>query len=70
MSKETKPFHFDVNTITDMIPHRYPILLVDRILELERGESATALKNVTMNEPHFMGHFPGFLKRALSMVMK
>ena len=50
----------DVNRIMKMIPHRYPILLVDRILELTPGESAVALKNVTVNEPHFMGHFPGF----------
>ena len=49
----------DINRIMKMIPHRYPILLVDRVLEIEAGESATALKNVTMNEPHFMGHFPG-----------
>ena len=49
----------DINRIMEMIPHRYPILLVDRILELTRGESAVGLKNVTMNEPHFMGHFPG-----------
>ena len=50
----------DINRIMQMIPHRYPILLVDRILEIEPGESAVALKNVSMNEPHFMGHFPGF----------
>jgi 3-hydroxyacyl-[acyl-carrier-protein] dehydratase len=50
----------DINRIIQMIPHRYPILLVDRILEIEPGESAIALKNVTMNEPHFQGHFPGF----------
>lgn len=49
----------DINRIMKMIPHRYPILLVDRVLEIEAGESALALKNVTMNEPHFMGHFPG-----------
>lgn len=49
----------DINTIMKMIPHRYPILLVDRVLELVAGESALALKNVTMNEPHFNGHFPG-----------
>lgn len=49
---------FDVREIMKMIPHRYPILLVDRVLELNRGESAISLKNVTMNEPHFMGHFP------------
>ena len=50
----------DINKIMDMIPHRYPILLIDRILNIKQGESATSLKNVTMNEPHFMGHFPGF----------
>ena len=48
----------DIRRIMEMIPHRYPILLVDRILELTRGESAVGLKNVTMNEPHFLGHFP------------
>ncbi len=50
----------DINRVMDMIPHRYPILLVDRVLELTAGESAVSLKNVTMNEPHFNGHFPGF----------
>ncbi|MDH5722750.1 MAG: 3-hydroxyacyl-ACP dehydratase FabZ [Alphaproteobacteria bacterium] len=50
----------DVNKIMEMIPHRYPILLVDRIVELNSGESAISLKNVTINEPQFMGHFPGF----------
>lgn len=49
----------DVKDIMKMIPHRYPILLVDRLLEFKEGESAVGLKNVTMNEPHFMGHFPG-----------
>lgn len=48
----------DVKDIMKMIPHRYPILLVDRLLEFVPGESAVGLKNVTMNEPHFMGHFP------------
>lgn len=51
--------HVDVTRIMEMIPHRYPFLLVDRILEIVPGESAVGLKNVTMNEPHFMGHFPG-----------
>jgi 3-hydroxyacyl-[acyl-carrier-protein] dehydratase len=50
----------DINRIMKMIPHRYPILLVDRILEFVPGESAVGLKNVTMNEPHFQGHFPTF----------
>jgi len=48
----------DVSAIMEMIPHRYPILLVDRILSFIPDESIVGLKNVTMNEPHFMGHFP------------
>ncbi len=48
----------DINRIMEMIPHRYPFLLVDRVLEYVPGESAVGLKNVTMNEPHFQGHFP------------
>ncbi len=48
----------DINEILKMIPHRYPILLVDRITELVPNESIVGLKNVTFNEPHFMGHFP------------
>ncbi len=59
MSK-TKSDQIDIMQIMKMIPHRYPILLIDRVLEMTPGESATSLKNVTMNEPHFMGHFPGF----------
>lgn len=59
MSEDSKG-QIDINGIMDMIPHRYPILLIDRILELKSGESATSLKNVTINEPHFNGHFPGF----------
>ena len=50
----------DVNRVMEMIPHRYPILLVDRVLELDAGERAVSLKNVTINEPHFNGHFPGY----------
>lgn len=57
---EVKTDQIDIQRIMQMIPHRYPILLVDRVLELTPGESAVSLKNVTMNEPHFMGHFPGF----------
>jgi len=48
----------DINRIMAMIPHRFPMLLVDRIVELVRGERAVGLKNVTFNEPHFLGHFP------------
>jgi 3-hydroxyacyl-[acyl-carrier-protein] dehydratase len=50
--------NIDVLRIMEMIPHRYPILLVDRIIEFVPGERAVGLKNVTMNEPHFQGHFP------------
>ncbi|RJF87434.1 3-hydroxyacyl-[acyl-carrier-protein] dehydratase FabZ [Oleomonas cavernae] len=49
----------DVMRIMEMIPHRYPMLLVDRVIELKGGESATGIKNVTINEPFFQGHFPG-----------
>lgn len=49
----------DASRIMKMIPHRYPILLVDRVLDIEPGESAVALKNVSMNEDIFNGHFPG-----------
>ena len=45
--------------ILEMIPHRYPIMLVDRVVEMEEGESILALKNVTYNESFFQGHFPG-----------
>ena len=50
--------NIDINAITEMIPHRYPILLVDRIIDFVPDESIVGLKNVTINEPHFMGHFP------------
>lgn len=50
--------NIDVMRIMQMIPHRYPILLVDRIIEFVPGERAVGLKNVTINEPHFQGHFP------------
>jgi len=49
----------DVKGIMAILPHRYPFLLVDRIVELEQGKSITGIKNVTMNEPFFQGHFPG-----------
>lgn len=48
----------DVNEIREYLPHRYPFLLVDRVLELEKGNSIVAIKNVTVNEPFFNGHFP------------
>jgi len=48
----------DVKEIRDYLPHRYPFLLVDRVVELNEGESIVAYKNVTVNEPFFNGHFP------------
>lgn len=49
----------DINEVFDFLPHRYPFLLVDRVLELTAGESARGIKNVTFNEDFFNGHFPG-----------
>lgn len=51
---------FDINQIKEVIPHRYPFLLVDRIIELEEGKRAVGVKNVTVNEPFFNGHFPDY----------
>ncbi|MBL8360889.1 MAG: 3-hydroxyacyl-ACP dehydratase FabZ [Rubrivivax sp.] len=48
----------DIHKILAKLPHRYPILLVDRVLEIEKGVHIKAVKNVTINEPFFMGHFP------------
>ena len=53
-----KDFVFDINAIMRIMPHRYPFLLVDRILEMKPGEYVTGVKNVTINEPFFQGHFP------------
>ena len=49
----------DIKGILESLPHRYPILLVDRVLELEYGKRIVGLKNVTINEPFFQGHYPG-----------
>ncbi len=48
----------DIHQILKQLPHRYPILLVDRVLSVEKGKSIRSLKNVTINEPQFNGHFP------------
>lgn len=48
----------DIHQILKQLPHRYPFLLVDRVLELDKGKRIKALKNVTINEPFFVGHFP------------
>ena len=52
------PIQLDILKILELLPHRYPFLLVDRVLECRSGESIRALKNVTYNEPFFPGHFP------------
>jgi 3-hydroxyacyl-[acyl-carrier-protein] dehydratase len=54
----TDPIRLDINAILKQLPHRYPFLLVDRVVELEKGKTIRALKNVTYNEPFFPGHFP------------
>ena len=50
---------YDILRIMNLLPHRYPFIMIDRILELIPGEKVVALKNVTINEPFFQGHFPG-----------
>jgi len=50
---------FDIQEILEFLPHRYPFLLIDRIIEFERTKRLVAIKNVTINEPFFQGHFPG-----------
>ncbi len=50
----------DVREILETLPHRYPMLLIDRVTEMELGKRIVAYKNVTINEPHFTGHFPHF----------
>jgi 3-hydroxyacyl-[acyl-carrier-protein] dehydratase len=54
----TEPVSADILAIKRMIPHRYPFLLIDRVEEIRSGISAVGIKNVTVNEPHFEGHFP------------
>ncbi len=50
----------DIQEIKEIIPHRYPFLLVDKIVEMEEGKKAVGIKNVTINEPFFNGHFPEY----------
>ena len=49
----------DIDLIQRIIPHRYPFLLVDRVVDIDGAKTATGIKNVSFNEPHFQGHFPG-----------
>jgi 3-hydroxyacyl-[acyl-carrier-protein] dehydratase len=51
---------FNIQEIMDFLPHRYPILLIDRVVEFEPAKRLVAIKNVTINEPFFQGHFPGY----------
>ncbi len=48
----------DITKLLELLPHRYPFLMVDRIVDIDRDESCVGIKNVTANEPQFMGHFP------------
>jgi 3-hydroxyacyl-[acyl-carrier-protein] dehydratase len=50
----------DIGQIMEFLPHRYPFLLIDRVIEFERSKRIVAIKNVTINEPFFNGHFPGY----------
>lgn len=58
---KTKNMHIEINIeeIKEFLPHRYPMLLVDRVTEIDLGNSIKGYKNITTNEPYFMGHFPG-----------
>lgn len=49
----------DIERLMHLLPHRYPFLLIDRVIEVDGDDSAIGIKNVTINEPHFTGHFPG-----------
>jgi 3-hydroxyacyl-[acyl-carrier-protein] dehydratase len=59
MTKHNVPTSLDIGGIMARIPHRYPILLIDRVIDIVAGESCTGIKNVSANEPYFQGHFPG-----------
>ena len=60
MTEPTKTLEaVDILKILELLPHRYPLLLVDRMIEMDGDNSCIGVKNVTFNEPHFMGHFPG-----------
>lgn len=58
-STQNPPTTLDIHQVMRFLPHRYPFLLVDRVLHMETNQSIQALKNVTINEPFFSGHFPG-----------
>ena len=54
-----QPVELDIERVMEMIPHRYPFLMIDRVVDAVANERATGIKNVTINEPYFAGHFPG-----------
>lgn len=56
---QTKPNALDINGIMKRIPHRYPFLMIDKVIDIVQGQSCTGIKNVSVNEPFFQGHFPG-----------
>ena len=58
MTNETTSTTMDIHEILDHLPHRYPFVLIDRVLSIDLGKEITAIKNVTINEPFFPGHFP------------
>ena len=68
--------NLDINEISSILPHRYPFLLVDKIVKFEPNKTITVLKNVTINEPHFIGHFPdnliitSIIKQSRSQIYK
>lgn len=57
-AEQPSTIDIDIGRIRDMIPHRYPFLLIDKVVDVAAGESAVGIKNVTINEPFFQGHFP------------
>ena len=59
MEESVVPENIDIQEIMKVLPHRYPFLLVDRIVKMDMGNEIVGLKNVTINEPFFQGHFPG-----------
>src|ERR1700709_1917464 len=59
MNEPTPSRTYGIEAIQAMLPHRYPFLRVDRVLDVEPGKTLRAMKNVTVNEPFFQGHFPG-----------
>jgi 3-hydroxyacyl-[acyl-carrier-protein] dehydratase len=59
-TSKTKLGTADILRVLKLLPHRYPFLMIDRIYDMDRDESCVGVKNVTINEPHFMGHFPQF----------